>query len=182
MIYDMNKTKWIWIYDCQKRQYSAIKDHEMPFKAIKKAIQRQKGHTRPHKGIQGHIRPYKANTAIHYHNVPQKHIFCSIWSIFHSCFHAKKKKNNKNNNKASFRTFERCSRSKSVQSKAILLTEMLYSKALSKAKKLEGYLFRIRTWCKGTVRCLTKVHKNRFLFYNLLLLTQLPVDFWVRIL
>ena len=37
------------------------------------------------------------------------HNFCSIWNIFHSCFHAKMK--NKNN-KASFRTFERCSRSK----------------------------------------------------------------------
>ena len=32
----------------------------------------------PYKAIQGHIRPYKANTAIQYHNVPQKHIYCSL--------------------------------------------------------------------------------------------------------
>ena len=32
-------------------------------------------------------------------------IFCSIWNIFCSCFHANHKK--KKNNKASFRTFER---------------------------------------------------------------------------
>ena len=38
------------------------------------------------------------------------HTFCSIWNIFHSCFHANNKNNN--NNKASFRTFEHCSRSK----------------------------------------------------------------------
>ena len=72
------------------------------------------------KTIRGHIRPYKANTAIKYHSnhfapiaigtswtsfrltgtfcVPL-HIFCSIWSIFCSCFYA----NNKKNNKASFR-------------------------------------------------------------------------------
>ena len=87
---------------------------------------------------------YKANTAIHYHNVPQKITFCSHWNwdfvnlvltyrnvfcsrehflfpltifvptdIFSTWFHAKKKKNN-NNNTASFRTFERCSRSKSI--------------------------------------------------------------------
>ena len=37
-------------------------------------------------------------------------VFCYVCNIFCSCFHAKKK-NNKNN-KASFRTFERCSRSK----------------------------------------------------------------------
>ena len=39
--------------------------------------------------------------------------FCSIWSIFYSCFHAKKKNNN---NKASFRTFEHSSRSKTFRS------------------------------------------------------------------
>ena len=35
---------------------------------------------RPHivKTIQGHIRPYKANTAIQYPNVPQKHIFLPL--------------------------------------------------------------------------------------------------------
>ena len=56
------------------------------------------------KTIWGHLRPYKSNTAIQYHNVPQKHIFfplhnfCSTWTIFYSCFHAKKNKNNNNNN------------------------------------------------------------------------------------
>ena len=66
------------------------------------------------KTMQGHIRPYKANTAIQYHNVPQKHFFCSLAHflfhlehMFRSFFHAKK------SNKASFRTFKRCSRSKS---------------------------------------------------------------------
>ena len=85
-----------------KSNSKAIRGHIRPYEAIK-------GHKRPHKAIQGHIRPYKANAAIQFHNVPQKHNFCSIWNIFHSIFHAKKK--NKNN-KASFRTFERCSRSK----------------------------------------------------------------------
>ena len=37
-------------------------------------------------------------------------VFCYVCNIFCSCFHAKN--NNNNNNKASFRTFERCSRSK----------------------------------------------------------------------
>ena len=32
---------------------------------------------RPHKAIKGYKRPYKAKTAIHYHNVPQKIQFCS---------------------------------------------------------------------------------------------------------
>ena len=36
------------------------------------------GHTRLHKAIQGCIRPYKANTAIQHHNMPQKHIYCSL--------------------------------------------------------------------------------------------------------
>ena len=40
-------------------------------------------------------------------------VFCYICNIFCSCFHAKNNNNNNNkNNKASFRTFERCSRSK----------------------------------------------------------------------
>ena len=43
--------------------------------------------------------------------------FLSICTIFHSCFHANKKKNNNNNKniKASFRTFEQNSRSKTYQ-------------------------------------------------------------------
>ena len=77
----------------------ARKDYKMP----KKAIQ---CHTMPCKAILGHtshkamlilmrpqivmavkssikatlchIRPYKANVAIQYHNVPEKHIFCSL--------------------------------------------------------------------------------------------------------
>ena len=36
-----------------------------------------RGHIRPHKAIQDNRRPYKANT-IQYHNVPQKHTFCSL--------------------------------------------------------------------------------------------------------
>ena len=28
-----NKTKWIWIYDREKRRYIAIKDQKMPYKA-----------------------------------------------------------------------------------------------------------------------------------------------------
>ena len=35
LIIIQNKTKWIWIYDREKIQYSAIKDHKMQFKAIK---------------------------------------------------------------------------------------------------------------------------------------------------
>ena len=67
--------------------------------------------------IQGHTRPYKA---IQYHNVQQKplwnfffplHIFCSIWNIFCSWFHANPNKNNNNTNKASLKTFEQSSRS-----------------------------------------------------------------------
>ena len=39
--------------------------------------------------------------------------FFSILNIFHSSIHASNMNNNNNNNKASFRTFELCSRSKS---------------------------------------------------------------------
>ena len=38
-------------------------------------------------------------------------VFCYFCNVFYSCFHANKTKTN--NNKASFMTFERCSRSKS---------------------------------------------------------------------
>ena len=104
------------------------------------------GHIRPYKTTQGHTRPYKANTTIQCHNVPnvpQLHIFCSLAHFLFHCtfflllrtfcslanivqglaqylfdlehfwtwFHA----NNKNN-KASYRIFERCSRSKTVWS------------------------------------------------------------------
>ena len=100
-----NKTKWIWIYDREKRRYSAIKDHKMRYKTIKRpqyarphmtmAVKSNKtiwGQIRPNKAIQGHIKPYKANTTIQCHNVPQMitsfwlkgiffvplHIFCSL--------------------------------------------------------------------------------------------------------
>ena len=39
----VNKTKWIWIYDREKRRCSVMKDHKVPHKAIKghkKAIKR----------------------------------------------------------------------------------------------------------------------------------------------
>ena len=93
------KTKWIWIYGREKRRYSAIKDYKMPKKAIQchtmpcKAILGHTSHKamlilmRPQivmavkssiKATRGHIRPYKANVAIQYHNVPEKHIFCSL--------------------------------------------------------------------------------------------------------
>ena len=40
-------------------------------------------------------------------------VFCYFCNVFYSCFHHANNNNNKNNNnKASFRTFERCSRSK----------------------------------------------------------------------
>ena len=61
ILYDLcnwNKTKWIWIYDREKRRHSAIKDH-------KKAVIDP---TRSHKAMQSRIRPHMA-----YGN-----IFCSL--------------------------------------------------------------------------------------------------------
>ena len=37
-----------------------------------------KSNNKTYEAIQGHIRPYKAITEILYHNMPQKHIFCSL--------------------------------------------------------------------------------------------------------
>ena len=34
--FSINKTKWIWIYDREKRQYSDMKDHKVQHKAIKR--------------------------------------------------------------------------------------------------------------------------------------------------
>ena len=86
----MNKTKWIWISDREKRRYKAT-------------ILQRKDHTRPQKIVKGHVRQQRP-----------LHTFCSLAQfLFHlerhlrSCLHAKNK-----NNKASFRTFGRCSRSK----------------------------------------------------------------------
>ena len=51
--------------------------------------------------------------------------FCSICTIFYSCFHANNNKNNNNKNKASFRTFEQISQSKSLRSKQSYFTEKM---------------------------------------------------------
>ena len=86
----INKTKWIWIYDREKRLYSAIKDHKMPYETIKrlyKAIQDHtrshnailsrlmshmdiQDHTRPHKATQDHTRPNKAIQGKHDNSIP----------------------------------------------------------------------------------------------------------------
>ena len=88
--------------------------------------------TRPYKAIQDHTRQSKSNSQFHTimcHKRRQHfcllwnvscsiwrtfiaNIFCLIWNVFCSCFHHAKNNKNKNNNIASFRTFERCSRSK----------------------------------------------------------------------
>ena len=63
-VYVHNKTKWIWIYDREKRQYSAIEDHKMLFKAVKMPYEDIKGQTRPYKAIQVHA---NSNEATHSH-------------------------------------------------------------------------------------------------------------------
>ena len=130
----------LWPREMAIWSHNTTQYHKRPQKTIQ-------SHAKPHKAMQSHIRPYRAiqgqNTAIRYHNVPQKmkdfyeiqfhlksyrnifishltfraflvaYIFCSIRNNFCSCFlHANK---NNNNNKASFRTCERCSRTKFVQ-------------------------------------------------------------------
>ena len=71
----------------------------MRVKSINKTIW---GHIRPYMTTQGHTKPYKANTTIQYHNVPQKQFFplnnfYSMHNIFGAWFHAN---NNNTSNKA----------------------------------------------------------------------------------
>ena len=77
----------IWIYHCERRRNYAIKDLKRPLKGHANSNdathshgreKQHQDHKRPHKTMHGQIRPYKAITAIQYHNVPQKHIFCSL--------------------------------------------------------------------------------------------------------
>ena len=59
-IYYGNKTKWIWIYDRERRRYSAIEDHKMPFKTIKRPCKSIQDHTRSHKEMLNRMRPQMA--------------------------------------------------------------------------------------------------------------------------
>ena len=79
---NQNKTKWIWIYDREKRQCKAIEDH-------KKAM---KGHTRQQYVAQEHDQSYKTMIGLTW---PRKYkpvilfhfeitTLSSIWSNFHS--------------------------------------------------------------------------------------------------
>ena len=76
----LNKTKWIWIYDREKRRYKSNKI--LRYKTINGyIIWRHLRWKRPYKAMQGHIKP---NMAIQYHNVlcnmsifVPLHIFCS---------------------------------------------------------------------------------------------------------
>ena len=103
-----NKTKWIWIYDREKRRYKAtILQKIKPYKAtrhhtrLKNILQ---GHARPYKAIQGHTRQF--NTIILF----QEHFLfhCEHFLFVSEWFPA----NKNNKKKASFRTFELCSLSK----------------------------------------------------------------------
>ena len=112
-------------YDSKIRQYKAIiLQIARPHKGIQDT-------TWPHKATQGHKGHTRPKKSIPYNNVPQKtttffvrfgtflihseHFYCEHFlfgmTLFFSCFHHAKNKN-KNNDIASFRTFDRCSRSK----------------------------------------------------------------------